>query len=145
MNEVYKKACTEVLEALKYIPLDEYHKIPYKTIAFMEENKDKDYNYKYDVKSPKMSKQANIIIIRLYLDYIANEKEKKIINEILELNSKKKIKTKTNEITIISKKNQNRKYDEYSEIHDFPIKIENTNWLKKLINKIKLIFIKRKS
>ena len=45
----------------------------------------------------------------------------------------------------ISKKNQNRKYDEYSEIHDFPIKIENTNWLKKLINKIKLIFIKRKS
>ena len=25
------------------------------------------------------------------------------------------------------------------------IKIENTNWLKKLINKIKLIFIKRKS
>lgn len=143
MNKVYKKACTEVLEALKYIPLDEYHKIPYKTIAFMEENKDKDYNYKYDVKSPKMSKQANIIIIRLYLDYIANEKEKKIINEILELNSKKKI--KTNGITIENKKFQNGKYDEYSEIHDFPIKIENTNWLKKLINKIKLIFIKRKS
>ena len=44
MNKVYKKACTEVLEALKYIPLDEYHKIPYKTIAFMEENKDKDFS-----------------------------------------------------------------------------------------------------
>ena len=65
MNKVYKKACTEVLEALKYIPLDEYHKIPYKTIAFMEENKDKDYNYKYDVKSPKMSKKENKIIIRM--------------------------------------------------------------------------------
>ena len=77
MDEAYKMACTEVTEALKYIPLEEYHKIPGKVLKFIKDNCDSKYNYKYDVKNPKLSKRANIIITKLYLDYIADEKEKR--------------------------------------------------------------------
>lgn len=143
MNEVYKMACTEVVEALKYIPLEEYHKIPKKVLEFMEENKDTKYNYKYDVENPKMSRQANMIITKLYLDYIANEKEKKIINEILLLNSKKQKSSYTN--NVFKPKKESKSYEIKNEKHNLPVKKENVNWLKKLINKIKLIFVKRKS
>lgn len=145
MNDAYKMACTEVTEALKYIPLEEYHKIPIKVLKFIKDNCDSKYNYKYDVKNPKLSKKANIIITKLYLDYIADEKEKKIINEILILNSRKKRSSYTTDVFRNEKENNNGTSQAKNEQHNLLIKVENTSWIKKLINKIKLIFVRRKS
>ena len=145
MDEAYKMACTEVTEALKYIPLEEYHKIPGKVLKFIKDNCDSKYNYKYDVKNPKLSKRANIIITKLYLDYIADEKEKRIINEILILNSRKKQNSYTTDVFGNEKENNNRTSQAKNEQHNLPIETENTSWIKRLINKIKLIFVGRKS
>lgn len=145
MNDTYKMACTEVTEALKYIPLEEYHKIPIKVLKFIRYNCDSKYNYKYDVKNPKMSKGANIIITKLYLDYIADDKEKKIINEILMLNSRKKQSSYTTDVFRNEEENENEASQVKNEQHNLPIKVENTSLIKRLINRIKLIFVRRKS
>ena len=40
MNNTYRRAYTELLEILKYLPQEEYEKIPKEKIEFYEKNKD---------------------------------------------------------------------------------------------------------
>ena len=47
VNE-YSRNYTEVLEILKYIPIDEYNKIPKQKIEFYEKYKDRSYKYEYN-------------------------------------------------------------------------------------------------
>lgn len=93
MDKKYAKAYTEVLEILKHIPKDEYEKIPKSEIQFYESNYDKNYKYMYNesanVKEQKISREANAVIVALYMNYLANEKQKGIIKEILSYNTKK--------------------------------------------------------
>lgn len=89
MEDTYEKSYVEVLEILKYIPHNEYIKIPKEKIDFYEEYKDKNYHYTYDCNSPVVSKKANAILVNLYEEYIADEEEKKKIKEILKLNTQK--------------------------------------------------------
>ncbi|MEI3392472.1 MAG: hypothetical protein V8R39_05260 [Clostridia bacterium] len=87
VNE-YSRNYTEVLEILKYIPIDEYNKIPKQKIEFYEKYKDRSYKYEYNFNS--ISKNTKCILTNLYKDYIANDKEKELINSILNLNWQKK-------------------------------------------------------
>ena len=89
MEVTYNKAYVEVLEFLKFIPLDEFYKIPKEKIDFMEENKDREYNYKYDITNPVLSKKAKAIITTLYIESFASQEEKTKIKDILKLNSMK--------------------------------------------------------
>ena len=87
VNE-YSRNYTEVLEILKYIPIDEYNKIPKQKIEFYEKYKDRSYKYEYNFNF--ISKNTKCILTNLYKDYIANDKEKELINSILNLNWQKK-------------------------------------------------------
>ena len=91
MDKKYAKAYTEVVEILKHIPKEEYEKIPETEIQFYENNCDKNYKYEYDenktIKEQPISREANAVIISIYMNYFANEKQKGIINEILKQNS----------------------------------------------------------
>ena len=87
VNE-YSRNYTEVLEILKYIPIDEYNKIPKQKIEFYEKYKDRSYKYEYNFNI--ISKNTKCILTNLYKDYIANDKEKELINSILNLNWQKK-------------------------------------------------------
>ena len=49
MGNNYEKAYTEILEILKYIPKEEYERIPKEKILFFEENCDKNYEFKFDI------------------------------------------------------------------------------------------------
>ena len=107
MDKKYAKAYTEVIEILKHIPKEEYDKIPETEIQFYENNCDKNYKYVYDenktIKEQPISREANAVIISIYMNYFANEKQKGIINEILKQNSinaenEKKEKYDTNKI-----------------------------------------------
>ena len=89
MEVTYNKAYVEVLEFLKFIPLDEFYKIPKEEIDFMEDNKDRGYNYKYDITNPVLSKKAKAIITNLYMENFASQEEKTKIKDILKLNSMK--------------------------------------------------------
>lgn len=48
----FEKAYSEVLEILKYIPLNDYNKIPQKYIKHLEENCDENSEFVYNVALP---------------------------------------------------------------------------------------------
>lgn len=141
MEKKYAKAYTEVLELLKHIPKEEYNRIPETEIQFYENNCDKNYKFIYDetieLKEQKISKEANAVIIAMYMNYFANEKQKEIIDEVLKQNSinqEKEKKQKYNTENIFKEKNQ----------ENLPIELnkKKENIIKRIINKIKGLFAK---
>ncbi len=141
MEKKYAKAYTEVLELLKHIPKEEYNRIPETEIQFYENNCDKNYKFIYDetveLKDQKISKEANAVIIAMYMNYFANEKQKEIIDEVLKQNSinqEKEKKEKYNTENIFKEKNQ----------ENLPIQVseKKENIIKRIINKIKGLFAK---
>jgi len=88
------RSCNEVLEILSNIPIKDYKKIPREEISKLRLGIDEDYNFIYDT-SKKFSEQsvsrdALMTFTRLYYLYIADDREKKGIKEILEMNNKGK-------------------------------------------------------
>lgn len=150
MIDTYSRACTEVLIILKYyLSKTEFDKIPKEKIEFFEKNKDKDYNYQIDKNVPlekqTISEMANSIIITLYRDYFATEKQKEILNKILILNDtkkekQKKIKYEQNIFENIPKESVELEKTEPKEL----IKIANDNILKRLKDFIMYIIKKHK-
>lgn len=146
MDKTYAKAYTEVLEILKHLPKEEYEKIPKTEIQFYESNCDRNYKYLYDeslkVEQQKISREANTVIISIYMNYFANEKQKGIIEELLKRNSieEEKVKNEKYDVDNIFKNNENKN----SSSENLPIEIDNKkeNFIKKIINKIRSIFSK---
>ncbi len=87
MIDTYAKAYTEVLEILKYLPNDEYAKIPEEKINFYKKNKNNNYNYTFDSTKPLneqyISKEANAIIITLFRDFFATPIQSEKLQKIL--------------------------------------------------------------
>ena len=150
MTDTYSRACTEVLIILKYyLSKTEFNKIPKDKIEFFEKNKDKNYDYQIDKNVPlekqTISEMANSIIITLYRDYFATDKQKEILNKILILNDakkekQKKIKYKQNVSEHVPKENVELEKTEPKEL----IKIENNNILKRMKDFIMYIIEKIK-
>lgn len=92
-NSNYARAYKEVLEIIRYFPKEEYSKIPEEKIEFYRKNMDKNYNFKInpeiELSEQSISPEANAIIVNLFTDYYATEKQKDKIKEILDLNQKK--------------------------------------------------------
>ena len=149
MEKKYARAYTEVLEILKHIPEDELERIPKSELQFYEDNCDKNYKYEYNqdiaVDKQAISKEANTVIVALYMNYFANEKQKGIIEKILKQNSIEEEKAKNekydvNKIFEKSKSEQNG----INSSENLPVDISNNqdSFIKKIINKIKSLFKK---
>ena len=86
----YAKSYKEVIEIIKYLPKEEYNRIPENKIKFFEENMDTNYDFTIDpgidLSKQNISRKANAIIISIFLDYFATEKQKEKIIEILKYN-----------------------------------------------------------
>lgn len=149
MEKKYARAYTEVLEILKHIPEDEFERIPKSEIQFYENNCDKNYRYEYnqdlEVDEQTISKEANAVIIALYMNYFANEKQKGIIEKILKQNSILEDKTKNEKYDInkIFENNQSKSNNDISK-NNLPVDIskDKDNFIKKIVNKIKSLFKK---
>ena len=93
VNNKYSKAYKEVLEIIKYLPEEEYNKIPKDKIEYFTNNMDNSYEFiinpSIDLSEQNISKEANAIIVMLFQEYFATEKQKEKIKEILKLNEKK--------------------------------------------------------
>lgn len=93
ISNVYARAYTEVLEIINNFPEEEYKKIPVEKIEFYKNNKDENYSFQInpniELSSQNISKEANAIIVNLFVDYFATEKQKAQIKEILYLNLQK--------------------------------------------------------
>ena len=156
MERKYAKAYTEVLEILKHIPEEELNRIPKTELQFYEDNCDKNYKYDYDasigVERQTISREASTVIVAIYMNYFANERQKSIIEEILKQNSVKEEKEKSEKYDVnkIFEKNaenventEEKSNDEASS-ENLPVEVnnKNENFIKRIINKIKSIFQK---
>lgn len=86
INIEYANAYSEVLEILKYIPEEDYHKIPKDKIALFEHNANKEYYFNYNpektLNEQNVSKIAKGIIAILFRDYWATPMQRdKIISK----------------------------------------------------------------
>lgn len=76
----YEKAYAEVIEVLKYIPMNEYNKIPKKYITFMEENCSETCPFVYNVALPfekqNISNEAKNILGMIFRLFIIEQSKK---------------------------------------------------------------------
>ena len=90
MINAYKRAYTEVIEIIKYFPNEEYAKIPLEKINYYKENMDKDYNFQInpniELEKQNISREANAILVTLFNDYFATDRQKEILNNLLKQN-----------------------------------------------------------
>ena len=77
----YANAYSEVLEVLKYIPKEDYDKIPKKTIKLLESNNNEKSQFSYNIANPfdkqGLSKEAKVILAIIYRNCWIKEEEKK--------------------------------------------------------------------
>lgn len=147
MNENYKRAYTEVLEILKYFPDEEYSKIPVNKISFYKNNMDVNYNFhidpNIDLEKQNISKEANAILIALFKEYFANDRQKKILNNLLNQNQQKleKIKYEKYNLNEIFKQDETIKTNHILENNNKKGLIEyKKKFFTRFINLIKSIF-----
>lgn len=149
MEKKYARAYTEVLEILKHIPQEEFDRIPKSEIQFYEDNCDKNYKYEYNqnitVDKQIISREANTVIVAIYMNYFANEKQKGIIEKILKQNSIEAEKSKAEKYDIdkIFEKNKEQNVADKSNSDNLPVDIsKKESFITKIINKIKSLFKK---
>ena len=139
MTNTYARAYTEVIEILSYFSKEEYNRIPEEKISFYKKHMDKDYIYNInpgiDLSKQKVSKEANAILISLFRDYFATEKQKQTLNNLLNQNQEKleKIKTEKYNYNDIFK----REINEPSQ--NSLIKIQKISFIQKIVKKVKRV------
>jgi hypothetical protein len=93
MNNTYAKAYTEVIEIINHFSEEEYKKIPKEKIEYYENNKDKNYIFKIDpnidLDKQNISKKAYSILVSLFRDYFATDRQKQILDDLLMQNEQK--------------------------------------------------------
>ena len=141
MNENYKKAYTEVLEIIKYLPEEEYEKISKERIKFFEENCDKNYNFNFDIsktlEEQEFLRETNAIIVTLFRDFFATEKQKEKLEKILIDNEEKyqeELRKKYNPDDLFKKQENKVIVDE--KIETALVEVKEENILRKVFNKI---------
>ena len=149
-KDLYKKAYKEVTEILRYIPKEEFDKIPPYIITNMNKEKDNDYNYQIthfdDFENQEMLTETKTILAVLYRDYWATDyqRERIIAKEKYDINlleEQKKQEYKTEELFKNRRKTEN--INENTEVEEKAlVEIKKQNFFVKLILKIKKIITK---
>ena len=87
MNQVYKKAYTEILEIIKYLPYDEYEKIPKEKVEFYKNYRDPLYQFKYNpyksLNEQNVLRETKALIVDLFREVIATKEQKEKLNILL--------------------------------------------------------------
>ena len=146
----YAIAYSEVLEILKYIPIEDYNKIPKAKLELFEANANITYTFNYNpnktLEEQNISNITKGIIILLFRDYWATEFQRnKIISkqnyDRMKLDQKKKEKYNSNNIFIND--NRNVTIDNTESKQDLALfKKNHMKWYTKVWMFIKKIFRK---
>lgn len=147
-NIEYANAYSEVLEIIKYIPQEDYNKIPASKIELFQAKCNKNYKFVYNplltLEQQQVSKRAKAIIAILFRDYWSTDAQRnKIIkkqrNDLNKLEQQKHEKYNTKELF----KNEQKQVQEENKNSDVAIVNYNVNIFKRIINKIKsILYIK---
>lgn len=134
----------EILEVLKYASKDEYEKIPKDKIEYYKQNRDKTYDYTFNSGNTTISNRACIMLVKLYINYIATEKEKEeIINDLKEnsklVEAEKNAKYNPDELF----KKQRDEIKQFENETTQLVQYVELKWYKKIWDRIKNIFKKK--
>ena len=153
VDEKYGVAYSEILEILKYIPIEDYNKIPKEKIEIFETYASKEYTFEYDpnktLKEQNVSNITKEIIILLFRDCWATEVQRnKIIAkqnyDRIKLEEKKKEKYNLDNIL-----NKNQVINKITEKHSIEeenmdmVKYKQLKWYNQIFDKILNIFRKK--
>lgn len=150
MTNTYAKAYTEVLEIISHFSEDEYNKIPKEKISYYENNCDKEYEFKInpeiDLSEQNISDKANAILVMLFRDYYADEKQKEVLKNLLMQNQNKKEQEKIEKysnVDIFNKKKEISNETQQSNetiTENALIVIKEETFFKKILNFFRSIF-----
>lgn len=135
----YEKCLVELDEILKYLDDDEKKNIPYEIRKAIHEKKDKNYNWNYD-ESKKLNEQ-NInrktiaMLSYLNMEYLLNDEQKKLMEELHKFNEKKIEKEKSEKYNSDSIFKNNMKYEKKEEAT--LIEVKEKKWYEKIFSFIK--------
>lgn len=144
----YERAYIEVLEILKYVPIEDYNKIPKEQIKLFEKYATTDstfiYNPSKTLDENKVSKITKGIIAILYRNYWATDEQRKkiIIWQNLE---RQRIENKKRELynpdNIFRKQDKNYSIDIVENNQELSLtKTDNIKWYKRICRLIKNFF-----
>ncbi len=153
----YKKVLVQVDEILNYLSLEDLEKIPEDVRDLIKEYKDKDYVWKYDtskeLKNQDVDRDTFAFLSYLNMEYLLNEEQKELMDQIHELNERKLEKEKSekydsdnifkNEVdkprTI---EQQNVENQELEKKEEALVEYHKENFFVRIFKKIKNIFSK---
>lgn len=150
-NKEYAIAYKEVLEILKYIPREDFEKIPNYKIELYKIYCDKNYIFFYDpsktLEEQNVSRRARAIIGLLFRDYWATpiQREKIIAKQQYERNRLEKEKKLKYNYDVMYKNKltkiiENKSEEEKNKFNILPVEKKKT-FLGRLVNYIKCIFL----
>ena len=148
----FSKALVEVDEILNYLSEEDLLKIPEEVRNTIKENKDKEYFWKYDetkpLKEQDVGRDTIAFLSYLNMEYLLNEEQKKLMQEIHELNDKKLEEAKAEkyaaEDLFKTNKSQEEEPKETEQEKEMSLVEYKESFFTKLINRIKKIFTKTK-
>lgn len=150
-NIEYANAYSEVLEIINHIPKSDYDKIPNNMIKLFTTNKNKDYNFIYDVNKTldeqNVSKKAKTIIAILFRDYWATpiQREKILAKEKYDIAKIEEEKREIYNPDDIFKKKEKIQEENIVSQNTSLIEYKESNFFERLLNKIlKFLLIKGK-
>ena len=155
-----KNAYTEVYTILQDLNEEEYNKIPPEVIETLDANRNKEYEYELDdeleLKDHPMLPETKAILFNLFRDYLATPEQKtKIIrmqNEARQKNELKKQQMYNTDIFANKRNNQREELEKNETLEknkteanneEKQIVIYKENIFKRILNKIKSLFIKK--
>ena len=146
----YGRAYKEIIEIIRCLPKKELKLIPKTKLKFYIEHQDENYVFNYDcnksLKEQNVSRTAQAIIVTLFRDYFATERQKTILQNILKSTYNKKQEIYKRKY---STENLYKRRKTYNNINN-NILVEETSgtalieykesFIKTILNKIKSIF-----
>ena len=143
MSNIDAKAYSELFEIINLLDESEKNKIPTKIYENIKSQKSKEYINQYntldDINENNIEEKTAILLTSLYLDYIANDEEKKEVEDVLKENEKQLSEKYSTENMF---KNRNKEENKQKINTMVTIKKKETVFTK-ILNKIKSLFKKR--
>ncbi len=143
MSNIDAKAYSELFEIINLLDESEKNKIPTKIYENIKSQKSKEYINQYntldDINENNIEEKTAILLTSLYLDYIANDEEKKEVEDVLKENEKQLSEKYSTENMF---KNRNKEENTQKINTMVTIKKKETVFTK-ILNKIKSLFKKR--
>ena len=141
----YNKRLAEVDEILNYLSEEDLQKIPEEIRQIIKENKDKQYFWEYDetkeLKDQGLNHDTIVILSYLNMEYLLNEEQKKLMQEIYKLNERKtedqKLKKYSSDDLFKKSKLEDEKKEKEEQIQENFLVAYKESFFTKIVNKIK--------